>query len=353
MKVKNIITIAVCGIFLLTMAGWCFFGPKPSYSESERRVLARFPELTAESVLSGEFAKDFEEYSTDRFPLRDLWRSLKAYTRLGVFAQKDNNGLYVKNGHLSQLEYPMSQPMADHAVDLFGQIYEKYLTGNSVYFAMIPDKNEELADLTLDYAAYEAYLAEGLPFAAQISLRDLLSADDYYKTDSHWRQEKIQDVAARLAEKMGVTLSGQYETVTLETPFYGVYAGQSALKVSPDSLSYLTNDTIRGLQAEGASAVYDLKKAEGRDPYELFLSGNQPIVKLTNPANPNGKRLILFRDSFGSSVAPLLAEGYAEVVLVDLRYIGSAYLGDYVEFENADVLFLYSTILLNDSLALK
>ena len=77
------------------------------------------------------------------------------------------------------------------------------------------------------------------------------------------------------------------------------------------------------------------------------------MVNIRNPKNPDGKRLIIFRDSFGSSIAPLLAEGYSEIVLVDLRYINSEILGEYVDFENADVLFLYSTILLNNSLAMK
>lgn len=353
MKIKNIITLAVCGAFLASLAGWCFLGSTPEYSNSERRVLAKFPSVSAESVINGDFAGDFEEYATDRFPLRDLWRSLKAYTRLGVFLQKDNNEIFVKDGHISKLNYPMNKPMADHAIALFRQIKERYLGENSVYFAMIPDKNEELADLKPDYAAFESYMAAGMPYATNVSLRDLLSPEDYYYTDTHWRQEQIVDVADRLAATMGVSLSKEYRQVTVESPFYGVYAGQSALHCAPDTITYLTNETIKNYKVEGAKAVYDLSKAEGKDPYELFLSGNQPIVKVTNPAKSGGKRLILFRDSFGSSIAPLLAEGYAEVVLVDLRYIGSAMLGQYVDFQNADVLFLYSTVLLNESLSLR
>lgn len=41
-----------------------------------------------------------------------------------------------------------------------------------------------------------------------IDLTDLLSLDDYYRTDSHWRQEKILPVAQRLAETMGTTIDG-------------------------------------------------------------------------------------------------------------------------------------------------
>ena len=82
-------------------------------------------------------------------------------------------------------------------------------------------------------------------------------------------------------------------------------------------------------------------------------SGNQSVVTVRNEKNTSGKRLIIFRDSFGSSIAPLFLEAYTEIVLVDLRYIPSAYLGEFVDFKGADVLFLYSTLLLNNSLSLR
>lgn len=353
MKNKNMITVITCGAFLLVLSLWCFFGAKETYSESERRVLAKFPQITWQTITSGEFANGFEDYSTDTFPGRDTWRSIKAYTSLGLLGQKDNNDIFLAQGHISKLEYPMNTAMLDHAISLFTQIKEKYLGDNPVYFAMIPDKNKDLAQLKLDYPVFEKYMQEGLDFATPIFISDLLTPEDYYFTDTHWRQEKIIDVAQRLGSAMGASVSGEYEKKVLEKPFYGVYAGQSALSCDPDTIVYLTNDTIAGLQVEGADGVYDMKKADSRDPYEMFLSGNQPVIKLTNPKNPQGKRLILFRDSFGSSIAPLLAEGYSEITLVDLRYINSQLLDRFVDFENADVLFLYSTILLNNSLAMK
>lgn len=354
MRIKNIITTLLIAAILFSMSLWCIFGEAAEYSESERRALAKFPELSVDTVLSGEFAKKFEEYATDVFPERDLWRRIKAYTRLGLFLQKDNNKIFIEDGHLSKLEYPMNTAMADHAIELFTKINDKYLgNSNSVYFIMIPDKNKYLADLSLNYDEFEVYMAESLPFAESIEIGGLLEADDYYYTDTHWKQENITDVASHIAESMGTSISGEYETVTLDTPFNGVYVGQSAMVVEPDSLSYLTNDVIEGFDVQGVPAVYDMDKAVSRDPYEMFLSGNQPLITVNNPSNNSGKRLILFRDSFGSSIAPLLAEGYSEVVLVDLRYVSSDMLGNFVNFEGADVLFMYSTLLLNNSLAMK
>jgi len=61
----------------------------------------------------------------------------------------------------------------------------------------------------------------------------------------------------------------------------------------------------------------------------------------------NSRELILFRDSFGSSIAPLLLDGYSKITLVDTRYIHPDLLGKFVDFRGCDVLFLYSILVLN------
>lgn len=357
MKNKNKITTIFITAFILCMFLWNLFGTTPEYSDSERRVLAVFPEMTVKNITSGRFAQQFEKYSTDRFPARDTWRSIKAYLNTNVFMQKDNNDIFTVDSHVSKLVYPMSTEMMDYSVQLFTKVKDKYLDSNQIFFTIIPDKNRYLAAengyLSLDYDAFTKYVKDGMSFAKYIEIADLLEADDYYRTDTHWRQEAIIDVAERIASEMGVNVSQSYQMNTLDKPFYGVYAGQSALECRPDSITYLTNDTIESAEVEGDVSVYDITKAEGKDPYEMFLSGNQSIVRIRNNENATGKRLIMFRDSFGSSIAPLLIKGYSEIVLIDLRYVSSEVLDQYVEFENADVLFLYSTLLLNNSLSMK
>lgn len=357
MKIKNFITVALVAIFFMVFSLWNLLGEKMDYSESERRVLAKFPEITKEAIMSGTFAQDFEDYAVDRFPMRDTWRSMKAYVRTGVFRQMDNHDIYTADGHISKLEYPMNREMMDYALSLFAKVKERYLHSNKIYFSVIPDKNRYLAKengyLSMNYDAFSAYMKDGMEFATYIEIADLLDVDDYYDTDTHWRQEKIVDVAERIAGAMGTDISQSYSTQELQVPFYGVYAGQSALVHEPDTIRYLNSEVIEQLTIEGAKAVYDMEKAKDRDPYEMFLSGNQPVVTIKNSRNTSGKRLILFRDSFGSSIAPLFAKGYSEIVLVDLRYIFSDLLAEYVDFEGADVLFLYSTLLLNSSLSIK
>ena len=357
-KSLNIITVLLSGLFVLIFSVWCFTGQTPNYSESERRLLKSFPEVSLESVSDGSFASDFESYATERFPLRDTFRSIKAYTRLYGFMMKDNNDLFTSDGHLSKLTYPQNEKLNKYATDLFTKVKDTYLDdSNKIYLSIIPDKNMFIAEkggyLSLDYKSFAEDVKSSMPYAEYIDVSDLLGADDYYLTDTHWRQENLTDVANRLAEGMGKTLNDTYTENTLDYPFNGVYVGQSALKVKPDTIMYLTNETINNLEVGGASAVYDMQKAVGKDPYEMFLSGTQPLVILKNPANPDGGRLVIFRDSFSSSITPLLCEAYSEITLIDLRYISSNLLGDYVDFKDADVLYMYSTVILNDSLSMK
>lgn len=85
-----------------------------------------------------------------------------------------------------------------------------------------------------------------------------------------------------------------------------------------------------------------MEKGAGNDPYELFLSGSISLLSIENPNAETDRELIVFRDSFGSSLAPLLAEGYAKITLADIRYLPSSQMGKLLDFTDTDVLFLYS-----------
>ena len=83
------------------------------------------------------------------------------------------------------------------------------------------------------------------------------------------------------------------------------------------------------------------------------MSGAAALLTIENPHGQADKELIVFRDSFGSSMVPLLAADYSKVTLVDTRYISSDLLDQFLDFQGQDVLFLYSTQILNNSSAIK
>lgn len=368
-KIKNFVVIITVGLFVLLCSLGLLFLPKENFSESERRSLATFPKFNTDTLLNGKFSKEFEDYTLDHFPLRDELRTLKALTENYVFAKKDNGGLFIADGYISKLEYPMDSSMIDYAADKFVSIKDKYFAeSDNVYLSIVPDKNMFLAEkngyLSIDYDKLVSDIksktdAAGIEY---IDIFPLLSIDDYYRTDTHWRQEKITDVADKILETMGAEKTGEFSETTLDNPFYGVYHGQAALPVKPDTIKYLTNSTLEackvevvGASGKGTKNIYNMTKATGRDPYEMFLSGAQAIITIENPSynGDDERELVVFRDSFGSSLSPLLVESYSKATLVDIRYIDSSLLEHYVSFDNADILFVYSTIVLNTAKILK
>ena len=361
-KRKHIIYVCIVAVLFFGLSVTAWLKPADEFSATERRALDQFPKLSGEEIFSGRFMEQFEEYTLDQFPLRDTFRSVKAMTHFYVFGQSDNNDVYLADGYVSKLDYPLSEKALDKAVKKFSSIYNKYMAGTDVkvYHAVIPDKNYFLTGENgypaYDYEQMFAYLKENLPDMTYIDIMELLSVEDFYSTDTHWRQECIVDVAKALGNAMGTTLEAEYEQVTLDTPFYGVYYGQLALPVEPDIITYLEHEdfaecTIINHETGKEIAMYDANKAVGRDPYEMFLSGSLLVITIDNPNASTDKELVIFRDSFGSSLAPLLVEGYAKVTILDARYLNEVMIGKFVEFDNQDVLFIHSTGVLNNETA--
>ncbi len=338
----------------------CFVCPKQEYSAAERRPLASFPSLTLNSIMSGKFTADLETYTVDHFPLRDTWRTFKAYVSKTVFRQQDQNGLYCHNGSVADMEYPLNAASVANACTIFGDIYEQYLkdSGSAVYTTVVPDKNAFLAadsgHLHMDYAAFYKQFEEQTPFATYIPIDHLLTADSYFATDSHWKQEALLPVAQALCAAMGTATAAEHTVQSADQPFFGVYSGQYALPLEADTLCTVHSDatdamTVFDMEHQTAIPLYDMSRLTSDDPYEVFVGGSVSLVTIDNPSATTDRELIMVRDSFGSSVAPLLAEGYATVTLVDIRYLSRHQLSRYIDFHGQDVLFLYSTSTLNNS----
>lgn len=364
MKIKNFIVIAVTSVFMLLVSGFLLFGSAEEFSLSERRELAQMPEFSFSSFKSGKFMKDFDKFTADQLPLRDSFRTLKAYAAKYLFGQGDNNGIYIYNGYAAKMEAPENAESAENAAKKIKELYDRYLSSSDgkIIFSVIPDKNCYLAEksghLTVDPQFFADKISAANPEIDYVDISDLLDETDFYFTDTHWRQEKIYDVAKRLAENLGITLTAGYEEKTLDVPFYGVYSGQSALPLDAEEIKYLTNEALESCrvfdwQNNKETSVYDMEKANGKDPYEMFLSGPLSLVTLENPNASTDKELVIFRDSFGSSIAPFFAEGYSKITLVDTRYIQPQILDKWVDFSSCDVLFIYSTLVLNNSNTLK
>ena len=360
---KRITSVLVLTFWaVLTVLAW--FSPAKEVSDAERRPLAQFPQIHGEAITNGKFMTDFTDYSLDQFPLRDSFRRVKSLFHSYVLGQKDNNGIYLADGMAAKQEYPLNPASLRHALERINYIYDKYLQDANVYMAIVPDKGYYLAEsagqLAMDYNALFEAFRQGMPWASHVDLTAQLSAEDYYCTDTHWRQENLLETAQTLCEAMSTAVPKEqdYTATELERPFYGVYYGQAALPMEADTIRLLESEllkacTVFDYESGKTGTVYDMSKLGSKDLYDVYLSGARSLLTIENPNADTDRELILFRDSFGSSIAPLLVQGYGKVTLVDIRYIQPDLLEKFLEFEGKDVLFLYSTLVLNNSATIK
>ena len=345
--------IVIEGFFLLNL-----IVPDKDVSWSERRTYQTFPKITIENILNKNVMSELDHYVLDQFVFRDEFRSLKAHVVFDVLKQLDNNKIFIKDDIIFKSEYPNNIESINRFIQKMTDLNKDYLKTNKVYYSIIPDKNYYLNDsiyLNLDYDSLYQMVINGMEDMEYIELRDVLSLDDYYRTDTHWRQEKLEKVVKRLGNQMGFQIKTTYTEKSYE-PFYGVYYGQSALKIKPDKLNYLENEELKQVivnHYNKENVIYNTSKLGSMDSYDIFLSGATPLVTLENPKQQNGKELIIFRDSYGSSLAPLLISAYHKITLIDLRYMNINAMKNMVKFDNQDVLILYSTLLVNNSSSIK
>lgn len=349
--------------------------PDGNASDSERRSLAQIPKFTAESFLNGSYMKQMEVYLSDQFPARDAFRTIKAQSEITILGKHDSYGYVKTEDGIFELEEELNEKNVTRAAQAFENLAENELSEADCYYAVIPDKNYfffEYDDDTgkkdrrsqypcMDYDRLNRILAENLHSAKYLNLYDKLEPEDYYRTDLHWRQEKITDVADFLLDSMEKDATWHVagnvnQTFELATDrFYGSYAKASAFLTEPDSVYFYSDDTIENMsvydyEKEEEVPVYAPEKIGTADDYDFFLWGPRALLTIQNPACRNGKKLLIFRDSFAGSIAPFLAGQYEETTLLDLRYVRLSYALTLLEGRTYDdVLFLYSTTMLNHS----
>lgn len=367
---RHLINILLTALFIVAVIGFgilTFVHPAAEISRSERRKLAQFPTLALTSIFNGKYFSDLEAFMLDQFPLRDTFLRMKAINQFYIFQQKDNHNIFIKNSSAVCISYPFLSGADELAARKISALTEAYFQAMNVYVSVIPDKAYFLAEQygypAIDYAKLQENICNGCENAAYVDIFTTLAADDYYRTDSHWKQECLFPTVEKLLTAMGRSKPASVYAIHELYPFYGVYCGQSALPLAPDKLSYLTSDlldqaVVRRMTANSEgfedSQLYYADMINENDPYDLFLGGACSVTLLENTQNTGAnKELYLFSDSFGRSIAPQLLEGYSRVYLIDIRYIRASRLPELISFKaGSDVLFLYSIETLDTSSSL-
>jgi hypothetical protein len=172
---KNIVVAVILSIFFIGSSMICIFHTPEDISFSERRSLAQLPQFSWKGIFYGEVIEDFEDYTLDQFPGRDYWRRIKAMLQFGIFAQKDNNGIYIVDDMIFKIEYPMRENSVLNAAKKLNNLYETYMKGKDInaYYAIIPDKNYFVAEASLLRSGSPADAGRYLSLLDQRDYREL------------------------------------------------------------------------------------------------------------------------------------------------------------------------------------
>ena len=350
--------LSFLGVFFVANA----LTPDVAFSPMENRALAQRPQLSRDSLLSGSFMEDFEEYVTDQFVLRDQWIALKAGAEYAA-GKRENNGVYLCDQETLIARF--DPPATDRARRLIDQNFSHVdafagLAGVPVYFSLIPGKVSLWADRLPDGAPNDdegQYLSRGaaLQGPTWLDVNAALSAhkdeDIYYRTDHHWSSLGAYYGYRALVEGMGLDPKPltDFTPTVVSDQFYGTTFSSSGVRwVKPDTIelyvpqeaasvtNYYNTDPTPG-------RLYDLDKLKEKDKYSMFLGGNKPLTVVKSNVAPDGApKLLLVRDSYADSLAPFLSYHFSEVHLVDPRYYKTS-MAQYVKDNAIDAaLVLYS-----------
>ena len=357
-----IITTAVFVVFLFGLAVANIFYSPDDFSETENRMLVKFPKLTAESLFGedGTFCEDTEEYINDRFVLRDTFTAINASMDY-LTLKRDIGGIWVcKDGYYMTKCAPSE--VDEKTVGLNVNAVEKFFenTEGNKYFMLVPsatliygDKLPAFAD-EFDQAATVDGIFAGVTSGTNIDVRGAFFASDeqlYYRTDHHWTSDGAYTAYLEFCKATGTEplTKDDFTVETVTSEFQGTHDSKVLLPfAAKDEIKlYIPkkDETLKVSHGDETSdTLYVMSALEKKDKYQVFLGGNYGRVDIETGVK-NGKRLLIVKDSFANSFVPFLTSHYEKIVMLDLRFFpsGKAALRELIdEVRPTDTLVLFN-----------
>ena len=338
--------------------------PEKTFSNKENRYLSKFPDINREDIISGKFADDFNDYSSDQFIGRDYWISLKTGSDLALL-KKDNGRVYFgRDDYLFGLDQPLDMDQYRKnigALNVFLERMERERPGAKVYALLVPSKAQVLGDYLPIHAPLidEEKIIEDL----RLSLRDNIGLIDpssyleersneyiYYRTDHHWTSKGAFYAYNYFLQSKGERLLDPKDFIIEE--LRGEFLGTNYRKANlylgePDRIHLYhpkeeIEKTILVNQQEERESFYDESFLDKTDKYSYFFGGDQGLIEIETSLE-EGKNILILKDSFANSLIAFMEGDYKSITVIDPRYFRANPL-DFMEDRDIDeVLFLFNT----------
>lgn len=357
-KIKNKVPTIVFLVFIFSLAIVFMVSPKKARSENEKRALASFPKFSVTALSNGDFTSDFEAYLSDHFPFREKWVGLNSYVGL-VLGRNGENGIYKgKDGYLITLP----PAFESSRVKKNAKVIDKFIDNSNLPASVIivpttgyimgdklPKNHKEYKDGDVIFA-----VAKNIKNAEFIDLITPFNENKgdiqiYYKTDHHLTADGSLLVYKEFCKAKNLTES-TFEVQKEVDGFYGTCYSKSGLwGEKGDSVKlYKTDSKFTVTISEGKvdktyNSLYFENHLKENDKYPVYLDGNHAITKIHNENLKNGKRLLVFKDSYSHCFTTFLAENYEDIILVDLRYYKSSVKKLLADENPTELLFMFGS----------
>ena len=350
--ISFLLVVSLIGIHLTA-------GPDPGFLTGERRYPAEKPSLSLTSADS--VSKQLNGYFLDKMPFRSQLRNLKVAFASTLLFQSTVDGYRLKNGSEYQILDNWNGEYAKRNVSFLSKAAKNYYPNSRVYYSFIPDKGYYAGEINHpDLELLKDAFGESFAEATFADVSGLIGFDSFYKTDIHLRQECETAIAEYICRAMNADYFDTDEfTGESIGEFRGGLSGQAAFITKSDVKTVMHSDMTDSATATDylsgeTVSIYDGVLFETSiDPYDVFLGGEKAVITIDNKEAEGERILVIFRDSYARSIAPLLLKSYSRIVLVDFRYIPISYLetlSETVAPDGSDILVLLSAQTLGYSL---
>lgn len=216
---------------------------------------------------------------------------------------------------------------------------------------------------SIDYI-YSCLSPDVTPIDAYSKLEEHTDEYIYLRTDHHWSPLGAYYAYTAFCEALGM----EYHPITDYTEkvkegfvgsLYG-YTNDITLANAPEQFHYfLPPDVTYSVQTyyydtlapKNGGALFH-EYVEGANCYGMFLGADAIHTKITTSAK-NGRKIVVFKESYGNAFVPFLVNNFEEIYVIDIRYFGTNAV-DYIKKIGAtDVLFIDNCFAANTSSLIK
>ncbi|MBP5578210.1 MAG: hypothetical protein J6X56_01810 [Ruminococcus sp.] len=208
-------------------------------------------------------------------------------------------------------------------------IYSMVLPTSSSFY--LPEKYQNLAySEKADFNKINEALHNVIYVDAYSALEAHKDEAIYSRTDHHWQPLGAYYAAQQFALTAGVPYPdlSEYETVTL--PGYVgtlyMYTQSATLMNNPEDFVYykpqtpvtVTQYNTRFENPVAANLLLDPSYMANSGYYMVF--GSDERIVHVNTECKNGRNLVIFKDSYGNALLPMLTSSFENIYLCDIRY---------------------------------